>query len=56
MAAAADRGDISVFRLLLSDNSRYRPTVIESLHSSLPAAIAKGRNDITEMLLQLAQQ
>lgn len=51
LKAAADRGDISVFRWLLGDNSRYRASVIESLEFSLPAAIAKGHTDITEMIL-----
>jgi ankyrin repeat protein len=51
MAAVAKRGDISVFQLLLGDNSRYRASVIESLDSPLPAAIAKGQNHITKMLL-----
>jgi ankyrin repeat protein len=49
--AAADRGDIRLLRLLLSDNSRYRASVTESLGNSLHSAIANGRNDIIEMLL-----
>jgi len=49
--ATTDRGDIRLLRLLLGDNSRYRASVTESLGSSLHAAIANGRNDITEMLL-----
>jgi ankyrin repeat protein len=51
IGAAADRGDIRLFRLLLGDNSRYRASITESLGSSLHAAIANGRNDIIEMLL-----
>jgi hypothetical protein len=51
IAAAVHREDIRVLRLLLGDNSRYRTRVVESLPSSLCAAIAKGRNDITEKLL-----
>lgn len=49
--AATCRGDIRLLRLLLGDNSRYRASVIKSLGGSLHAAIANGRNDITEMLL-----
>lgn len=51
LEAATCRGDIRLLRLLLGDNSRYRARVKESLGSSLHAAIANGRNDITEMLL-----
>jgi len=49
--AAADRGDISVLRLLLNDDSTYRPSAVKSLGCSLCSSIAKGRSDITKMLL-----
>jgi ankyrin repeat protein len=49
--AAAKRGDMRVFRLLLHENSRYRTTVIESLGAALSIAISNGRNDAVEILL-----
>jgi ankyrin repeat protein len=49
--AVTERGDIRLLRLLLGHNSRYRASMAVSLGSSLCAAIANGRNDITEMLL-----
>ncbi|MCJ1280611.1 hypothetical protein MMC21_008440 [Puttea exsequens] len=48
--AAAARGDISVLRLLLNDDSTYRASAVKSLGCSLSRAIANGRSDITEML------
>lgn len=49
--AAAQRGDMHVFHLLLSENSRYRTGVVESLGPALSAAISHGQNDIVEILL-----
>ncbi len=51
ISAAAQRGDTCVFRFLLGENSRYRASVIVSSGGALTVAIAKGRSDITEMLL-----
>jgi ankyrin repeat protein len=51
MAKAAGRGDIRVFHFLLGDQSRHRAAVIESLGSSLHAAITNGRKDVSELLL-----
>jgi ankyrin repeat protein len=52
MAEAAGRGDVRVFQLLLSDQSRHRAAVISSLDSSLYPAIIKGQKDVTELLLE----
>jgi ankyrin repeat protein len=51
IVAAARRGDIRVLRLLLGDNSRHQASVIGSSGESLCAAIASGREEITELLL-----
>jgi ankyrin repeat protein len=52
MATAAGRGDVYVFQLLLGDESRYRATVIDCLGPSLYPAIARGRKDVTKLLLE----
>ncbi|KIW72763.1 hypothetical protein PV04_00938 [Phialophora macrospora] len=49
--AAAERGDIAIFRLLLNEDSRYRDTVLRSLGDSLYLTIAHKRRYVTEILL-----
>lgn len=49
--AATTRGDISVIRLLLNNDSTYRASVVKSLGCSLCYAISKGHSELTEMLL-----
>lgn len=51
IAAAAGRGEISVLRLLLGDDSRYQAHAMKSLGKSLYAAIVQGHKEVTEMLL-----
>jgi ankyrin repeat protein len=49
--SAAQRGDLSVIRLLLDKNSPYRANAVESLGSSLYFAVVNAHNEITEILL-----
>lgn len=49
--AAAERGDISVLRFLLNDESPYRSSAIESLGGSLSCAVANRRSDVVDLLL-----
>jgi ankyrin repeat protein len=49
--SAAQRGDLSVIRLLLDKDSPYRANAVKSLGNSLYHAIANGYNKITEILL-----
>jgi len=49
--AAVEVGDISALRLLLNDDPTYRASALGHLRNSLHYAIARGQNEITEILL-----